>query len=90
MFAGGFTLEAAEAVGEGEGIEGAEVLDLLSTLVDKSLVVVEEGDEEARYLCLRRSGSTGGRSSKRPGKRSGSVGGTQTITWRWPKRRSGV
>ncbi len=52
VFAGGFTLEAAEAVGEGEGIEGAEVLDLLSTLVDKSLVVVEEGDEEARYRLL--------------------------------------
>jgi predicted ATPase/DNA-binding CsgD family transcriptional regulator len=51
-FAGGFTLEAAEAVGEGEGIEGGEVLDLLSTLVDKSLVVVEEQDGEMRYRLL--------------------------------------
>ncbi len=41
VFAGGWTLEAAEAVGEGAGIERDEVLDLLSGLVDKSLVVAE-------------------------------------------------
>ncbi len=52
VFAGGFKLEAAETVGEGEGIEGGEVLDLLSTLVDKSLVLFEEQDEEARYRLL--------------------------------------
>lgn len=40
-FAGGFTLEAAEAVLAAEGIEEAEVLELLSALVDKSLVAVE-------------------------------------------------
>ena len=39
VFAGGCTLEAAEAVGAGSGIERAEVLDLLSGLVDKSMVV---------------------------------------------------
>lgn len=52
MFAGGFALDAAEAVGAGEGIEEAEVLDLLSSLVDKSLVLVAEQDEEARYHLL--------------------------------------
>ena len=38
VFAGGFTLDAAEAVGAGEGIEPLQVLDLLTGLVDKSLV----------------------------------------------------
>jgi non-specific serine/threonine protein kinase len=48
-FAGGWTLEAAEAVCSGNGIEAADVLDLLTQLVDKSLVVVETQGEEARY-----------------------------------------
>ncbi|MBA3472588.1 MAG: tetratricopeptide repeat protein, partial [Rubrobacter sp.] len=39
VFAGGWTLEAAEAVGAGEGIEEDDVLDLVSRLVEKSLVV---------------------------------------------------
>jgi predicted ATPase/class 3 adenylate cyclase/Tfp pilus assembly protein PilF len=39
VFAGGFSLEAAEAVCEGDPIERMAVLDLLATLVDKSLVV---------------------------------------------------
>ena len=40
VFAGGWPLEAAEVVGAGDGIEAGEVLDLLSRLVDKSMVVV--------------------------------------------------
>ncbi|MCH8186721.1 MAG: tetratricopeptide repeat protein [Chloroflexi bacterium] len=53
VFRGGFTLEAAEEVCPGDGLETYEVLDLLSQLVDKSLVVVEEGPEgEARYRLL--------------------------------------
>jgi predicted ATPase/DNA-binding SARP family transcriptional activator/DNA-binding CsgD family transcriptional regulator len=49
VFAGGWTLEAAEAVGSGEG----EVLDPLSRLVDKSLVAVEEGEQGVmRYTML--------------------------------------
>ncbi len=39
VFAGGWTLEAAEVVGAGEGIEEGDVLDLVSRLVEKSLVV---------------------------------------------------
>jgi predicted ATPase/DNA-binding SARP family transcriptional activator/DNA-binding CsgD family transcriptional regulator len=39
MFAGGFTLQEAEAVCSGGAIEEDEVLDLLGALVDKSLVV---------------------------------------------------
>jgi predicted ATPase/DNA-binding SARP family transcriptional activator/DNA-binding CsgD family transcriptional regulator len=47
VFAGGWTLEAAEEVCSGEGIEEGEVLNLLSELVERSLVVAEAGDEEA-------------------------------------------
>ena len=43
VFRGGFTLEAAEEVCSGDGLDSYEVLDVLSQLVDKSLVVVEEG-----------------------------------------------
>ena len=52
VFAGGFTLEAAEEVCSGGGIEEEEVFDLLSRLVDKSLVVTEERDAHARYRML--------------------------------------
>jgi predicted ATPase/DNA-binding SARP family transcriptional activator len=53
VFAGGWTLDAAEAVGAGEGIEAWESLDALSRLVAQSLVVAEaEGGGEARYHML--------------------------------------
>ena len=39
VFTGGWTLEAAEAVCSGGGVEEGDVLDLLGGLVDKSLVV---------------------------------------------------
>jgi len=54
VFAGGFALEASESVCTGDGLEGDEVLDLLSELVDKSLVSVAgaDEDEETRYRLL--------------------------------------
>jgi predicted ATPase/DNA-binding CsgD family transcriptional regulator len=53
VFVGGFTLEAAEAVCAGEAVEGGWVLDLLSSLVDKSLVAAEAGPEGyLRYRML--------------------------------------
>src|SRR5829696_430556 len=52
-FAGGWTLEASEAVVSGEGVEGREVLDSLSGLVEKSLVVPKRSDEGGvRYRML--------------------------------------
>ncbi len=39
MFLGGFDLEAAEAVGVGDEVEDWEVLELVDSLVDKSLVI---------------------------------------------------
>ncbi len=50
VFAGGFTLEAVEAVYT-EG-DAEEALDLLASLVDKSLVIVDEQGGEARYRLL--------------------------------------
>jgi predicted ATPase/two-component SAPR family response regulator len=52
VFSGGFTLGTVEVVCSGEGIERDEVLDLLSHLVEKSLVVMTEREGEARYRLL--------------------------------------
>ncbi len=68
VFAGGWTLEAAESVCAEEkeesrdsagtlppavrGGSGPTVLDLLTSLVDKSLVVYEEQEERGRYRLL--------------------------------------
>jgi predicted ATPase/DNA-binding SARP family transcriptional activator len=52
VFVGGFTLDAAEAVCEGDGITEHDVLDLLSALVDKSLVRAEALHDEARCSLL--------------------------------------
>jgi predicted ATPase/DNA-binding CsgD family transcriptional regulator len=53
IFAGGWTFEAVELVGVGDGIEEEDVLDLLLRLVDKSLVVVEAAEEGGvRYRIL--------------------------------------
>jgi predicted ATPase/class 3 adenylate cyclase len=50
VFAGGWSLEAAETVGAGGDIEREEVLDLLSSLVEKSLVFLEASGSRYRML----------------------------------------
>jgi predicted ATPase/class 3 adenylate cyclase len=50
VFAGGWTLEAAEAVCAGDGLDLPDVLDLLAQLVGKSLVVMEPGGGRYRML----------------------------------------
>ena len=52
VFAGGFSLEAAEAVSAGGIIESPHILDMLLQLVDKSLVVADDRGDEARYRML--------------------------------------
>lgn len=52
VFAGSFSLEAVEAVCSGDGVDRVEILDLLTRLIDQSLVVVESGAGEARYRLL--------------------------------------
>jgi predicted ATPase/DNA-binding NarL/FixJ family response regulator len=52
VFAGGFGLEAARAVAAGGAVARDDVLSALRRLVDKSLVIAEERDGEARYRLL--------------------------------------
>jgi predicted ATPase len=51
-FTGGFDLEAAEAIGAGDGLDRSQVLDQLALLVDKSLVAAEESGGATRYRLL--------------------------------------
>lgn len=52
IFRGTWSLEAAEAVCTDARVPDANVLDLISALVDKSLVVVEADGESRRYRLL--------------------------------------
>jgi tetratricopeptide (TPR) repeat protein len=52
VFAGGWTLEAAEAVCAGEGLQAEVVAGRLGRLIDKSLVLVEEQKRAARYRLM--------------------------------------
>jgi predicted ATPase len=52
VFAGSFSLEAAEAICAGEPGEAGDVLEVLSSLIDKSLVLMEQRSAEARYRLL--------------------------------------
>jgi hypothetical protein len=52
VFAGGFDLRAAEVLCAAGTIEACDVVDLLSSLVDKSMVVVERHGESTRYRML--------------------------------------
>ena len=45
-------MEAAEAVCVGNGVESSDILDLLTQLVDKSLVIAETQGGLARYRLL--------------------------------------
>lgn len=52
VFAGGWTLEAAEAVCVGDRIASADILDLLTQLVDKSIVLADTRGDTTRYRLL--------------------------------------
>jgi predicted ATPase/class 3 adenylate cyclase len=52
VFAGGWTLEAAEEVCSGDDLELAYILDLSTRLVDKSLVVMDEATDGSRFHML--------------------------------------
>lgn len=52
VFTGGWTLEAAQAVCSGDGVEANEILDLLTYLVDKSLVILHRLEGGARFQML--------------------------------------
>ncbi|HEY7957795.1 MAG TPA: tetratricopeptide repeat protein, partial [Polyangia bacterium] len=50
VFAGGFALEAAEAVAAGDDLDPADVLDLVAHLVEKSLLMVDADGAHYRML----------------------------------------
>jgi predicted ATPase/DNA-binding CsgD family transcriptional regulator len=52
IFAGGWTLDAAEAICSEDGIEAGEVLGLLGRLVDQSLVLADHRGSQVRYRLL--------------------------------------
>ncbi len=52
VFAGGATLQAAEAVCGGDGIDPDAVFELLASLVARSLVLAEERGPQTRYRLL--------------------------------------
>jgi len=54
VFAGGWTLKAAEIVcADGDEIQASDILDLLTSLANKSLIIVERNQgEETRYSML--------------------------------------
>jgi predicted ATPase/class 3 adenylate cyclase len=52
IFVGGWTLEAAEAVCTDETLDALDAADVLSSLVEKSLVVADLGRDSTRYGLL--------------------------------------
>ncbi|WP_370063336.1 LuxR C-terminal-related transcriptional regulator [Mycobacterium sp. MAA66] len=52
VFVGGFNFEAAQAIVGQDTVERFQVLDLLTLLVDKSLVVAHDSGERTRYRLL--------------------------------------
>jgi hypothetical protein len=52
VFAGGFELEAAEMICAADSVDAFDVLDLLGSLVSKSLVVAERTPASVRYRML--------------------------------------
>jgi predicted ATPase/class 3 adenylate cyclase len=52
IFVGGFTLKGADAVLQGLAQNDGSALELVAALVDRSLVVADTSDDEARYHLL--------------------------------------
>ncbi|HLJ83591.1 MAG TPA: adenylate/guanylate cyclase domain-containing protein [Candidatus Eremiobacteraceae bacterium] len=52
IFAGGFGLDAATAICSDDFVDAADVLDLLSSLIDKSLVSADTSRDHERYRLL--------------------------------------
>ena len=79
-FAGRFTLDDVEAVCASPGMPAAQILDLLSSLVDKSLVIREDTQGRPATGCTRRCGSSPRSSWRRPVNGTRSSSGAPTIT----------
>src|ERR1051326_1236594 len=56
VFTGGWTIDAAEAVGAGNGVESTDVLDLLARLVARSLVVAKPARDRSEERRVGKEG----------------------------------
>ena len=65
VFVGGFDLAAVEQVCSAAPLQPDDVLDLLASLVDKSLVMLDEHDGVVATACSRRFASTRAKSWSR-------------------------
>jgi predicted ATPase len=70
IFAGGWTLEAAESVCIADSLAAVDLFDLLSSLVEKSLVVVNLDGEATRYRLLESTRAYAGEKLAVSGERS--------------------
>ena len=52
IFVGGWTLEAAEAVASNATLEALDIVDVMSSLIEKSLVIAETDEGRSRYRLL--------------------------------------
>ena len=52
VFAGGWTLEAAESACAGDGLTAGDILEVLAALVEKSLVMLDTKASQPRYRML--------------------------------------
>ena len=89
VFAGGWTLDAAEAVASGGNVKDWQVLDLLAALVGKSLVQAEVIHGSTRYRLLEtvRHYAAERLRSGPPATCAPSASPTAITTWPSPKRR---
>ncbi len=87
VFAGGWTLAAAETVCAGEGIEEWETLDLLTSLADKSLVTAETEANSTHYRLLETVRQYGADRLAEGGEGQPRAGVTRRGSWPWRSRR---
>ena len=86
VFMGGFDLDAARAVAGGAEVERYQVLDQLTLLVGKSLVVADDTGAECATGCWKRCASTPWKSSASPVKPMPYGRVTVITTPRWPRQ----
>ena len=83
-FLGGFDLDAAQVVAAGGDVERYQILDVLTLLVDKSLVVATTPGDGPAIGCRRRCANMPWKSSANPARPTSCGRATATITRRWP------
>jgi non-specific serine/threonine protein kinase len=52
IFAGGFTVDSAECVCAGDGVDRGKVFDLLTSLTDKNILIAETHEDSTRFGML--------------------------------------